>query len=456
MSEALSQNKMGHAKMLPLILSMSIPAIFSMTVQALYNVVDSIFVGHMADGAVALEATSYAYPLQMLLISCAVGTAVGTNSLISRRLGAGNQKEADSAAAHGIVLAVLSWVIFLVLGIFAVRPFLLMYGCEGKSLEYGCQYLHIVLCFSLFTLVQVSIEKSIQATGDMIFPMLFQLLGAVTNIIFDPLLIYGIGPFPQLEVMGAAIATVFGQFLSMVFSLIVLFARKNKIKVSFKKFKFSGSIVKNIYSVGLPSMVMQSISSFMIIGMNAILSAYQSAVTVLGVYFKLQSFVFMPCFGLNQGVMPIMGFNYGARNKKRLYSALKCGICIALVIMAAGTALFMLAPDKLLALFNDDASLVSTGVPAFRTICLCFIPAAVGILFTSMFQATGKGIRALIISFTRQLVFILPIAFILSKLSSLNSVWFSFPIAEIMSLTLAVIMFVNLTKTDFKKLDCNG
>lgn len=451
-----NENKMGYAKMFPLIMSMSLPAIFSMTVMALYNIVDSIFVGQLSDGVYALEATSYAYPLQMLLIAFSVGTAVGANSLISRRLGAGNQKEADLAATHGIVLALFTWVLFIIIGLFAVKPFLSFYDCSDVVYNYGVQYLTIVLCFSGFSMVQVSIEKSLQATGDMIFPMLFQLAGAITNIIFDPLLIYGIGPFPELRVMGAAVATVFGQFVGMVFAVITLFVHKNKVKVTFKNFRLNIETVKNIYAVGFPSIIMQSIGSFMIIGFNAILSAYESAVTVLGVYFKLQSFVFMPCFGLNQGLLPIMGFNYGAKNKKRLYSAMKYGILVALVIMTAGTAVFMLIPDKLLAMFNDDPNLVSVGVPAFRTICLCFIPAALGIIFISMFQATAKGIRALIISFTRQLVFILPVAYILSKFFTLNTVWLAFPIAEGMSLLLAILLFVQLTKTDFKKLDIKG
>lgn len=454
MSENIRGNKMGYAKMFPLIISMALPAMFSMTVMALYNVVDSIFVGNIpVHGETGLNALSYAYPLQMLMISFAVGTAVGVNSLISRRLGAGNQKEADSAATHGIILSLLTWVLFIIIGIFAVGPYLNLYNCSGKTYEYGYQYLTIVLCLSGFSMVQCSVEKMLQATGDMIFPMLFQLVGAVTNIIFDPLFIYGIGPFPKLEVMGAAIATVLGQFVAMVFSLIVIFVKENKVKVTFKGFRFELSTIKNIYSVGVPSIIMQSISSFMLLGMNAMLSGI--GVTVLGIYFKLQSFVFMPCFGLNQGLLPIMGYNYGAKNKKRIFSAMRCGISIAMVIMAVGMALFLTIPDKLIALFNsENQELMNTGIAAFRTICFCFIPAAVGIVFISLFQATGKGMRALIISFTRQLIFILPIAFLISKvIGREDMIWLSFPLAEIGSLILAVILFVQLVKTDFKKLD---
>lgn len=455
MNEAASKNKMGYAKMFPLIMSMSLPAMFSMTVMALYNVVDSIFVGNIPKhGENGLNAISYAFPLQMLMIAFAVGTAIGANSLISRRLGAGNQKEADSAATHSIILALFTWMLFLIIGLFAVKPFLNLYHCTGKVYEYGYQYLTIVLCLSGFSFVQVSVEKSLQATGDMIFPMLFQITGAVTNLIFDPLFIYGIGPFPKLEVMGAAVATVLGQFVGMTFALIVIFAKKNnKVKVNFKGFRLDFKTIKNIYVVGFPSIVMQSISSFMILGMNAMLT--NIGVTVLGIYFKLQSFIFMPCFGLNQGLLPIMGFNYGAKNKKRLYSAIKNGVMIALVIMSIGVILFQTIPDKLILMFNNEnAELLRVGVPAFRLISLCFIPAAIGIVFISMFQATGKGFRALIISFTRQLVFILPIAFIISKIIGAQDwIWLAFPLAEIGSLTLAFALFINLTKTDFKKLD---
>lgn len=455
MTEASKTNKMGYAKMLPLILKMSLPAMFSMTVMALYNVVDSIFVGNIPKyGKIGLNAISLAMPLQLLVIAFAVGTATGANSLIARRLGAGNQKEADSAATHSLILGLFTWIVFIFIGLFAVKPFLSipMFNCHDKAFEYGTQYLTIVLCLSGFSMVQVSIEKSLQATGDMIFPMLTQLAGALTNLIFDPLFIYGVGPFPKLEVMGAAIATVLGQFVGMVFALIIIFVKKNKVKITFKGFRINFTTIKNIYSVGFPSIIMQSVSSFMIFGMNSML--IDVGQTVFGIYFKLQSFVFMPCFGLNQGLLPIMGFNYGAKNKKRLYSAIKNGILIAMIIMSIGVILFMTMPDKLIAMFNSDPEIIRVGVPAFRIICLCFIPAAIGIVFISAFQATGKGFRALILSFTRQLILILPIAFVISQIfGSQDWIWLSFPLSEIGSLALAFVLFINLTKTDFKKLN---
>lgn len=453
--KAIAQNKMGTAPIFKLILSMSLPAMFSMTVQALYNVFDSIFVGNLEGikGSAALEALSLAFPLQMLLVAVGVGTSVGINSLVSRRLGEKNFKEANDAATHGLVLSVLSWILFLILGLTIVEPFFRMFNPSQQVLEYGIQYTRIVMVFSLFSFIQVTVEKTLQATGNMIFPMLFQLTGAITNIVLDPLLIYGIGPFPKLEVIGAAIATVAGQALAMIFAVIVLFVKKHQIKVSFKNFQLNKLTIKNIYAVGFPSIIMQSIGSVMIIGLNGILTAYEGAVAVLGVYYKLQSFIFMPVFGLNQGVMPIMGYNYGARNKKRVYGALKYGILIAAVIMAVGVVLFWTVPDKLLGLFGEgNARLIEVGTDAFRIISLCFVPAAAGIMFTTLFQATGKGIRSLFMSFLRQLVLILPIAFLLFNFVGQKYVWFAFPIAEIGSLTVAILLFMNLVKGDFKRL----
>lgn len=444
------ENKMGTMPMTKLILTMSLPAIFSMTIMAMYNVVDSIFIGQYSQEG--LNATSLAYPLQMLLIAVAVGTGVGINSLVSRRLGEKKFEEANEVATHGLLLSFFSYAIFLVLGIVISRPFMMLYTTNENIIEYGTQYLTVVLCFSLFAIIEVTIEKTLQATGDMIFPMLFQLTGAVINIIFDPLLIFGVGPFPELGVMGAAIATVFGQFCSMIFALLIIFLKSHMIKITFKNFKFSMQTIKNIYAVGFPSIIMQSIGSIMIVGLNGILASSEASVTVLGVYYKLQSFVFMPCFGLNQGVMPIIGYNYGARNRKRVYFALKRGIIIGVIIMTLGTIAMWAIPEQLISMFGGTDELMKIGVPAFRIISLCFIPAAAGIIFTTLFQAVGKGIRSLIMSFARQLVLILPIAFIFSKIWGLGTVWYAFPIAEIFSLAIAIGFFINLVKGDFKKL----
>ena len=277
---SIKENKMGTAPVFGLILSMSIPAMFSMTIQALYNVVDSVFVGQL--GNEALTALSLAYPLQMLLIAVAVGTGVGINSLVSRRLGEKNYKEANDAATHGLILAVFSWIVFLIIGVFFTKPFFSIFTDNELVYNYGVQYTTVVLTASLFAFIEINIEKTLQSTGNMIFPMFFQLTGAITNIVLDPILIFGIGPFPRMEVLGAAVATVTGQAFSMIFSIIVLFAKEHHVTVSFKGFKLNKLTVKNIYAVGLPSIVMQSISSVLIFGMNAILVGFSDiAVSVL-------------------------------------------------------------------------------------------------------------------------------------------------------------------------------
>lgn len=449
------ENKMGTMPMTRLIFNMSLPAIFSMTVLAMYNVVDSIFIGNYDQRG--LTAVSLAYPLQLLLIAASVGTAIGVNSLVSRKLGEKDFEKANSAATHGLVLCVFTYSIFLLLGLFAVKPFMNAFSQDAVVADYGVQYLTVVLCFSFFSIVQVMIEKTLQATGNMIYPMLFQIVGAVVNIIFDPLLIFGIGIFPELGVLGAAIATVFGQFCGMVFSLAVLFLKKHEIKINLKNFRLDMGMVKNIYSVGFPSIIMQSIGAVMMLGLNSIFKAADSEVSVriYGIYFKLQSFVFMPCFGLNQGLMPIIGYNYGARNKERMYSALKRGMIIAAAIMFIGVLLMWLIPDVLISMFGGDKELMEKGEYAFRIISLCFMPAAAGIMFTTLFQAVGKGFRSLIMSFARQLVLVLPIAFVLSMTLGVDCVWYAFPIAEILSLFLAIGLFVNLVKTDFKRLDAH-
>ena len=449
------ENKMGTMPMTRLIFNMSLPAIFSMTVLAMYNVVDSIFIGNYDQRG--LTAVSLAYPLQLLLIAASVGTAIGVNSLVSRKLGEKDFEKANSAATHGLVLCVFTYSIFLLLGLFAVKPFMNAFSQDAVVADYGVQYLTVVLCFSFFSIVQVMIEKTLQATGNMIYPMLFQIVGAVVNIIFDPLLIFGIGIFPELGVLGAAIATVFGQFCGMVFSLAVLFLKKHEIKINLKNFRLDMGMVKNIYSVGFPSIIMQSIGAVMMLGLNSIFKAADSEVSVriYGIYFKLQSFVFMPCFGLNQGLMPIIGYNYGARNKERMYSALKRGMIIAAAIMFIGVLLMWLIPDVLISMFGGDKELMEKGEYAFRIISLCFMPAAAGIMFTTLFQAVGNGFRSLSMPFARQLVSVLPIAFVLSMTLGVDCVWYAFPIAEILSLFLAIGLFVNLVKTDLKRLDAH-
>lgn len=443
-----SQNKMGTAPLFRLIISMALPAMFSMLVQAMYNIVDSIFVS--MKGEEALGAVNLAFPMQFLMTSVAVGTGIGINSLISRRLGEGRKHEADKTATYSLLLGICSWLIFLILGIFAVEPLISLFTDDPLTYQYSIEYLSTVFIFSIGIFVEVNIEKTLQGTGNTIFPMAFQLVGAVTNIILDPIFIFTF----NMGVRGAAIATVAGQILSMVFALLVLFIRKNGVKVDFRFFKnIDGKVIVDIYRVGLPSIVMQSIGSFMIFGLNLILTTFSlTAVNVLGVYYKLQSFIFMPVFGLTHGVMPIMGYNYGAKNKDRLLKALKYSLFIALGIMAFGLVIFQLFPHQLLSMFSATDDMYIIGEPALRLISLCFLPAAVGIMFSTVFQAVGRGVRSLIISLLRQLLLILPIAYFFSLSGQVTYVWLAFPLAEILSILVSVIFFVNLYKKELKNL----
>lgn len=434
--------------MLGLILSMSLPAMFSMLVQALYNVVDSYFVAKLSENA--LTAVSLVFPIQNLLIAVGVGTAVGINSLISRRLGEGRREEADRAAAHGIILGLLNWVLFALFGLFCSRLFIGAFTNTAEVVEMGTQYMSIVCIFSIGIFVEVNIEKTLQATGNMIYPMVFQLIGAVTNIVLDPIFIFGMFGMPKMGVAGAAVATVAGQILAMIVAAVVIFLKEHEVTISFRGFRVNWNTVRNIYAVGFPAIIMQSIGSVMVMGMNAILIAFtETAVAFFGVYFKLQSFVFMPVFGLTQGVMPIMGYNYGARKKARLMSALKIGSVIALVIMACGMALFWAIPDGLLTIFNASEQMLAIGVPALRTISLCFLPAALGILFSTLFQAVGHGVSSLIISVLRQLVILLPAAFLLAQIG-LQPIWYAFPIAEGFSLLASILLFVRMYRKTIK------
>lgn len=444
------QNKMGYAPITPLVIQMALPAICSMLIQALYNVIDSIYVSRISSEA--LSAISLAYPIQILMIAVLIGTSVGMNSLIARRLGERRQEEANDAATHGLILAIISWAAIALVGFFFSRPFFAFSTDNETIIEMGTSYARIVTVFCIFSSIQICMEKMLQATGNMIFPMCSQLIGCVVNIILDPIFIFGYFGFPEMGIRGAAIATVTGQAIGMIFIVLVLIFGKHKIQISFKNFHFKKKIVADIYKVGFPSIVMQAIGSIMTSILNLIMISFsEAAVNVLGIYNKLQSFIFMPVMGLNQGVMPIMGYNYGAGDKKRLIKTLKTAILFALIIMGIGFACFQIFPNQLLSLFNADEETLAIGVRAMRTISLCFIPAAVGIMFSSLFQATGYAFFSLILSLTRQLVIIVPVAYLLAQIS-LNAVWYAFPIAETASLILGICFFIWLYNKKIKNL----
>lgn len=446
------ENKMGNLPIRKLLMSMAWPAILSMTINAMYNVVDSIFVSRIGEDS--LTAVSLVNPIQLMIVAISVGSGVGINSLIARRLGAKNQEAADKAASTSIRIGLFNYLIFLVIGVFFAKPFISGYAEEGTYIyESACQYLQIVCIGSLFINIEVVLEKVLQSTGNMVAPMKCSLTGAVVNIILDPILIFGLFGVPKMGVAGAAIATVTGQLCGMLMGVRIILHGEHLVNIKIKGFKMDWKIVSDIYKVGLPSIVMQSIGSVMIIFYNMILVAYSTtAVAVLGVYFRIQSFVFMPVFGLNQGAMPIMGFNYGARNKERLMKTYKEAFKVAVIVMAAGTALFQAIPAQLLMIFDASDEMLRIGVPALRLISLCFIPAAFGIITGTLFQGTGHGILSLFASVIRQLVGILPLAFILIRIGGVTLSWLSFPLAEILGLLYSAIMLKKLYKDEISQL----
>lgn len=448
----LHDNKMGTMPIKKLLMSMALPAILSMTINALYNVVDSIFVSRISEDA--LTAVSIVNPIQLMIIALSVGSGVGINSLISRRLGAKNQEEADKAASTSIRIGLFNYLIFLVIGLFFTGVFVSGYAEKGTYIyEAACQYFFIVCVGSLFINIQVVLEKVLQSTGNMVAPMLCSLTGAIVNIVLDPILIFGLLGMPEMGIAGAALATVAGQFCGMMVGITIVLKGEHLVTIKIRGFKLDWQIVKDIYKVGLPSIVMQSIGSIMIIFYNMILVAYSTtAVAVLGVYFKIQSFVFMPVFGLNQGAMPIMGYNYGARNRERLMSTYKEAFKVAIVVMTLGTILFQIFPKELLLLFDASDEMLEIGVPALRLISICFIPASFGIITGTLFQGTGHGMLSLYASLIRQLFGILPLAFILIRISGVTLSWMAFPLAEILGVTYSALVFRWLYKKEISKL----
>ena len=448
----LHDNKMGTMPIKKLLMSMALPAILSMTINALYNVVDSIFVSRISEDALA--AVSIVNPIQLMIIALSVGSGVGINSLISRRLGAKNQEEADKAASTSIRIGLFNYLIFLVIGLFFTGVFVSGYAEKGTYIyEAACQYFFIVCVGSLFINIQVVLEKVLQSTGNMVAPMLCSLTGAIVNIVLDPILIFGLLGMPEMGVAGAALATVAGQFCGMMVGITIVLKGEHLVTIKIRGFKLDWQIVKDIYKVGLPSIVMQSIGSIMIIFYNMILVAYSTtAVAVLGVYFKIQSFVFMPVFGLNQGAMPIMGYNYGARNRERLMSTYKEAFKVAIVVMTLGTILFQIFPKELLLLFDASDEMLKIGVPALRLISICFIPASFGIITGTLFQGTGHGMLSLYASLIRQLFGILPLAFILIRIGGVTLSWMAFPLAEILGVTYSALVFRWLYKKEISKL----
>ena len=448
------ENKMGVLPINKLLITMSLPMMASMLVQALYNIVDSIFVSRVAEDA--LTAVSMAFPLQMLMIALAGGTGVGINAILSRALGEKEFDKANKTAVNGIFLSVISYLLFLVIGLTVVKPFYMSQTTDPEIIEYGVQYLTIVLTCSFGIFGQFIFERLLTSTGRTLYTMITQGTGAIINLILDPILIFGLLGAPKMGVAGAAIATIIGQIVAAVLACIFNIKKNPDIHISFKGFKPDGKLIGNIYKIGVPSIIMQSIGSLMVYIMNKILIGFSStAVAVFGVYFKLQSFVFMPVFGLNNGMIPIVAYNYGAEKKDRMMKTWKLAWIYATAIMVAGVAVVEAIPGVLLGFFDASAEMTAMGTVALRIIGIHFPIAAYCIVTGSMFQALGVSVYSMIVSIMRQIVVLIPAAYLLSLLGNVDYVWWSFPIAELMSAAVTTFFFKRIYEKTIKHIGNN-
>ena len=447
----MEENKMGVMPIDKLIISMSLPIMISMLVQALYNIVDSIFVAMISENA--LTAVSMAFPIQNLMIAVGVGTAVGVNALLARSLGEKDTEKVNKIAENAVFLIVVSYLLFLIIGLFFAEPFFRSQTDIEEIIVYGKQYLTICCCLSFGIFTQLMFERMLQATGKTIYTMYTQGVGAIINIALDPVLIFGLFGLPKMGISGAAAATVIGQMIAGILAVVLNHTKNKEVQIYLHHFRPDKNIIGQIYVIGVPSIVMQAIGSVMNYGMNRILIAFSSTATaVFGVYFKLQSFVFMPAFGLNNGVIPVMAYNYGAGNKERVTKTLKHCVAYAVSIMAVGLLLFQLFPKQLLSMFQASDTMLSIGVPALRIISLSFLLAGFGISCSSIFQALGKAVYSMCISIARQLVILLPAAYLLAQSGNVNLVWWAFPIAELVSVCATAFFLVKINRTIVSKI----
>ena len=447
-TSAPAENKMGTMPIGKLLFNMSLPMMISMLVQALYNIVDSIFVAKLSENA--LTAVSLAFPLQTLLIAVGTGTGVGMNALLSKSLGEKNFKKANATASNATVLYFFSYLVFFILGFTIVRPFYASQigNADQEIMELGIEYLSTVMIFSFGLLAQVFFERLLTSTGRTIFSMTSQLTGAITNIILDPILIFGLLGAPKMGVTGAAVATVIGQCVAALVAGFCNHRYNHDVKLKFRGFRLDFHIIGTIYAVGIPTIIMQSIGSVMTYCMNRILIEFSSTATaVFGVYFKLQSFFFMPVFGLNNGITPIIAYNYGAGQRKRMLKTIKLSMLVAFCLTFIGFLCFEGIPQILLGMFNASDEMLTIGVPALRIIGIHYLIAWFCIVSGTVFQALGKAFFSMIVSIMRQLFVLIPAAYILAKLGGLHVVWWSFPIAEVISLMVSSFFLVRINRT---------
>lgn len=444
--ETLRENKMGTMPENKLLLSMAVPMMISMLVQALYNIVDSIFVSRICEDA--LTAVSMAFPWQNIIISIAVGFGVGINALLSRALGQKNAERVNQVAVNGLLLAGLSYLLVLVAGLIGIRAYMRTQTDIETIVNYGITYLNICILCSFGVFVEITFERFLQATGRTVYSMITQLTGAITNIILDPILIFGLLGFPKLGIAGAAWATVIGQCVGAVVAVMLNHFKNPEVHLRLRHIRPNGRLMGEITAISIPSIIMSCISSLTCFVMNMILIAYSStAVAVFGVYFKLQSFVFMPIFGLNNGMVPIISYNYGARRPERVKKTIRLAVCYAEGIMVLGFCIFEFFPGQVLGLFSASQAMLTIGIPAMRIICLHFLLAGTSIVLSSVFQALGNGLFSLIVSVCRQLFVLLPAAWLLAQTGNVNNVWWAFLIAEIVSVLMSLAFYAHINKT---------
>lgn len=459
--DSLKENKMGVRPVGRLLFTMALPMALSMLVQALYNVVDSAFVAKISDvNQDALNAVSLAFPVQNIMIGVASGIAVGVNALLSRGLGEKNQEEVNHSALNGLFLALCGTVLAALFGIFGAEAFMRSQTHNQAVIDYGTTYIRIITIVSFGIFGEIIFERLLQSTGRTVYTLITQGTGAVINIILDPILIFGLCGMPRMEVAGAAVATVAGQIVAFVLALLLNHRKNPDVHLKLRGFRPEGKMIRRILGIGVPSMIMVAIGSVMYYGFNRILMRFEAVqiglgelgTAVFGAYFKLQSFIFMPVFGINNAVLAIAAFNYGARKPKRIMQVTRCGAFGAMCLMLLGVAAFQLYPEKLLALFNANEQMLAVGVPALRRLSLPFLFAGPCIIFGGVFQALGKSVYSMITSLARQIIVLLPAAYLLSLTQEISAVWFAFPIAEIASLTVSVVMMLILYRKKIKPL----
>ena len=444
------ENKMGTMPINKLIINMSLPLITSMFVQAFYNIVDSLFVARINEDA--LTAVSMSFPAQNLMISAGVGVGVGITALIARYLGAHDEKGITRVVHNGIFLGILNSILFALFGIFLAKFYFEFQKASGIIETYGIQYLSICSIFAFSIIMEITFERMLIASGKTIYTRITQSTGAIINIIFDPIFIFGLFGFPKMGIVGAAVATIFGQTVAMFMALYFNVVKNHEVRISIKKFAVDFKTIVNIYEIGFPSIVMQSAASFMIFQLNNLLASFSTTATaVLGVYFKLQSFVILPVFGLNNSVISIVSYNYGAGKIKRLLKTVKVANIYAFSIMLAGFVLCQILPVQILKIFDASDNMLAIGVPALRIISFSFLIAPFSIVSSGTFQALGKGTFSLIISLIRQLIVILPLSYLLSRIMGMKGVWVAFPIAEIVAGILTIIYLRKLYKNEIMK-----